>query len=491
MLILQIPARQSISRVVLRVVLVGVFVWAQIGPRTGLAPESQKIQKLSTAIQAHPNSLVGYTLFSTERGYKPKRAMVLDVDTGNSFEVLPALRVAPQVTSQFVGWLQGHRKAVLQVGIWPGSMDQYIVDFESGQFFTPTVVEKKLQDTPIHSAGLMPYKKSAGDAGYTFVELDVANQTGKLQKMHFDGTSKMPLFNTSPFGIHGCSTLADLATTACELKCDVDPSLSHNGSACIQPFKIATGARTGRQLGPTLLGAAMWSADGKRYVFLQGRDRSSLQVVSVDLSDGTTHLLGCQRDPCSDVTPDYSHYVVHVLSPWNGDFPSPVPGDGEFRSGSDLGEWAVEDGVSAFYFSAVQAVQGGDYSHSYNQIGRVLFSNPYRFEPLTPNHTNARYPAPAPLGSSFVYVADMAGTGSKGCVPTSGESCVQIYLYDAKNKRNEQKTHFPPGWVPSDPKWNVMNPVKIPTLPSTGPDTGTFLPVNCGSSVIAPGCLDH
>jgi len=85
-------------------VLFGNRVWCQASPSVDLTTEAR----------LHVTSSVGYTLVADNYGMPvhdaslSERAMVVNLDTGRSFEILPALRAVPRATSVFTGWLPGH-----------------------------------------------------------------------------------------------------------------------------------------------------------------------------------------------------------------------------------------------------------------------------------------------------------------------------------------------------------------------------------------------
>jgi len=204
-------------------------------------------QELRDAVKANPNSLVGYTLAADDYGKLmhdtslSERAMVLNLETRKSFEILPALRVVPRATSQFVGWLADHRTLMLQRGYFPDAilgvdvskdnvdtwLDQYIVDLASRNFFVPTAVQTKG-----YQNGMMPYRTST-EAGYLLI-VGAGPGMSKGYTMHFNGAGKIPFPSegSNVFADHGCRTSPVGALAACELaRCD---GLKN---ACIQLFR--------------------------------------------------------------------------------------------------------------------------------------------------------------------------------------------------------------------------------------------------------------
>jgi hypothetical protein len=204
--------KQSIAAVILCVMLCARPGLTNGLPHSVLGEETQTLPELREAIERDPSKLVGYTLFGPSG---EERAMVLNLRTGHSFEILPGLQVPKRIEgdtySYFVGWLPDHKRAIVQVGNWkltaddPGFwMDQFIVDFELGRFFSPTVA-----GSPEHfNAGMIPYMtRENSAAGYM---LDIQNPVDKKKygvfTMSFDGSQlhSFPLEGSNDVGSHGC-----------------------------------------------------------------------------------------------------------------------------------------------------------------------------------------------------------------------------------------------------------------------------------------------
>jgi hypothetical protein len=415
-----------------------------------------EFQELLTAAKSKPASLVGYTMVADNYG-KPvhdaslsERAMVLNLDDGKSFEILPHFRLVPRTITAFVGWLPGHRRLMVQRGFFPDAilgvdltrdnldlwLDQYIVDLATGRFFTPTAVQTK----GYLNAGMMP-KASTNDGCCYLFSVGAAQCPATGTRfcsnefvMHFNGAFKRPFPEmNNTFGSHGCS----VSPTGDRMACELPPPCNGAIQPCIQLFDTSTGQQIVRRVGPSPLGVVAWSPDGKYFVYLAGNDPTRTELVLINATTGESDRLGGD--------------VVHIIGPGIGG-----PDDDSFNGGSELGQWSADS--KAFYISTLQ------YSGPtpYNRIGRVLLSDKNTFVPLTPVGTNARYPSPAPNGSAFVYIAISA-------MPKKGEGAVQIYKVeigsDGKPGSPEQETHLPLGWVANYPAWREITNIRVDPLP--------------------------
>jgi hypothetical protein len=427
-------------------VLFGNRVWCQASPSVDLMTEAR----------LHATSLVGYTLVADNYGMPvhdaslSERAMVVNLDTGGSFEILPALRAVPRATSAFTGWLPGHQRAIIQRGFFPDAvlgidinrdnldywLDEYIVELGSGHFFSPTAVQTK----GYLNNGLTPTQSSEVGCCYLFSVGAQACPSGGTMlcsrefQMDFNGALKKPFpAISSVFGPHGCS----VAPTGERMACELAPPCNGLIQPCIQLFDTSTGDQIVRRVGPSPLGVVAWSPDGKKFVYLGGSDPTRTELVLVDAISGETNRLGGD--------------VVHIIGPAIGG-----PKDYAFAGGSEIGRWSADG--RAFYISILQYAG----KTPYNRIGRVVLPDIHTFVPLTPEGVNSRYPSPSPKGDSFVYTAISP-------TPVKGEGPVQIYKIDISSDGKlagpEQETHVVPGWVPNYPEWREMTNVPVDRLP--------------------------
>jgi hypothetical protein len=436
---------------VLSVFFLSMFLLAitdEVHTQTSSASPKVDLSDLRTIIEKRPNSLVGYSLVdchvgpdchigpAKHYGSMSSRAMVMSVDTGKSYELLRELpSVVPRAATSFAGWLPGHRTAIIAGVFFPAAVhtgesqdywiDEYILNLITGRFFTPTGV----MPSGYQNNGMLPFKSST-ESGYLFFT-GVGPGLADEYKMHFDGSEKKPFPGTgNRFGSHGCWTSPTGELTACELA-------PCNGAiqACIQIYNLQTGA-AGPKFGPSPIGAVSWSPDGRRFVYLGGTTPVTCDnaLMLVDVQANTTIRIGGT--------------VIHNCGPGHG-----IPGEEAFDGGTELGEWSASG--DAYYTSIVV----GSGANRYNRIGRFPLANPDTFVPLTPEGIDARYPALAPTGNSFVCLA---------ISKKPDESPIQIYRVDSSNTgqpKFKQVSHIVASKVPNLPSWRVETHVKVNYIP--------------------------
>jgi hypothetical protein len=96
--------------------------------------------------------------------------------------------------------------AIVEVGVWPGAMEQYVLDFTTNRLFAPTLVGIRLLDNPNenYNAALMPYEYAENDKGYLFARTSSALMN-TMFKVNFAGTGRMDSLRGLPVGVHGPS----------------------------------------------------------------------------------------------------------------------------------------------------------------------------------------------------------------------------------------------------------------------------------------------
>jgi hypothetical protein len=486
--------------------------------------------ELKDAVLEHPQDLVGYNLRDPD-GYL--HAMVLDLRTCTPgciswmvFSDLPVARYQyTKFSSEFVGWLPGHRKAIIEIGdkdfVW---LDQYIVDFEAGRVFSPTL---KANPSWKNNGGLMPYrisKRQGNDAeGYLFSEIhpgEGPENHAVLYRTPLDGDGKKdvnPLNGTEyvdtngnshpvPVNIHGCALSDDSKYMVCERSCDKhvqnmipgpyvpkgeQDRYGVKGPSCFQFFEVDNvypfvRGRHIRLVGPVAVGS-LWSPTSSGFVYYGGTDD---QELSINFMLPNRDSEGFGYDVNSKTRYHHSNKILANPKP---PLPAlnPAKCDSELNySGSDagLGRWDAR----AFYFSVVRNT--GDLK--YNQVGRVVLhslrtkDDLFAFEELTPGgkvsteNWDARLPSPGPDGSSsLVFLATKYDDRVDSCVspgeqwPADGP--VQIFLSRSRDRKHPRRlTHFQKGWTPTDTQWHEVTSVVVNTkdIPSQGVGTGTFTP---------------
>jgi len=417
-------------------------------------PISQEMNRaeLASILGSRPDSLVGYSLVdchvgpdcigpAKHYGSLSSRAMVISIGTGKSYELLHELpSVVPRAATSFAGWLPGHRTAIIAGVFFPAAVhtgdsqdywiDEYVFNLKTGRFFTPT----GLKPSGYQNNGMLPFKTST-EAGYLFFT-GVPGGSDEY-KMKFDGSDKAPFPTTgNHFYAHGCWTSPTGELTACEL-------LNCNGSvqACIQIYNVETGV-AGQKFGPSPIGAVSWSPDGAKFVYLGGTNPPTCDnpLMLVDVRTSAKSRIGGP--------------VIHNCGPGHG-----IAGEEAFDGGTELGQWSASG--DAYYNSVVV----GSGANRYNRIGRITLSSPDAFIPLTPEGIDARYPALAPQGDSFVYLAlknERHGCGKQG------ESPIQIFRFNpsaAERLRFSQISDVCANKVPNLPAWRAQTSVPINYIP--------------------------
>lgn len=396
---------------------------------------------LPTIVETSPNELIGYTLlcdFPDLHWPKPSQAMVMSVINQRSYELAKELQtIVPRASTQFAGWLSGHRAAILEAVFFPKVgdttgltlwLDEYVIDLRNGRFFTPTGVNA----VGFQNSELAPIHRNS-ESGYFSSNLD--NGLQRAYTMRFDGSNKTPFptAGSNTFGNHPCSISPNGELAACETP--GPPNCGAGAQACIQIYDLATGS-AGKIFGPALLGRVSWSPDNNRFVYLGIIPRASQfrnALVMVDVRAGTQVPIGGN--------------VQHSA----GGPGSNLGGIDAHFAGTELGEWSAKGDA---YYNSVIAISAG---HEYNRIGRIALENPNTFVGLTPEGVDARYPALAPEGSSFVCLAASLN---------SNEGPIQIYRFDEHDSVHfKELSHIKPGKVPADLRWRVETTVQARNIP--------------------------
>jgi hypothetical protein len=423
--------------------------------------------------------------------------MVLDVDldaaTGNSFEVFPNLNVIQRkpVTSGFEGWLPDKRAIIAVFAADLSWEDFYIVNFSTGEFFTPTYVANW---GPV--ASVQPYGRD-GKTGYFLTaqrsptdcfqqyhqEIDRGAPCSQLYQVHADGSRISP---SAPSGLDPAGGNTKINSHGCQMSPDGEYLVCERtgGPSTFQIIKITRiepfSGIPGEQIQPVSIGA-WWSPDSEGFIYYS---EPSVGAGAVDTSKLSIYFspaggdkklrirIGCKKQDCSPNDAP-NKYFVHASGKIAGTC------DDEIVSGSDVGQWSNDPDGKAYY---VNVVQGRE---SYNQIGRILLKSgtSYSFEHRTPEDVNARFPSPSPRGSSFVYVATQEEKGTKRCVSPGeqwqNEGPVQIFLFDPQKDSPVKLTHFPKGWTPANLQWSQSTSVQIEGIGPNWKGKGTFEPSEC------------
>lgn len=230
-----------------------------------------------------------------------------------------------------------------------------------------------------------------------------------------------------------------------------------------QVFDVQTGKPVSRKF-PTPHGNAVaWSPDGKRFVYMAyaykdtWKDVKTIHHNAFMLAEST----GEKDDdwPEKWVANRIGGEYIHSLSTCDDLPPTDVP---VFANGSEVGEWSASGDA---YYTSAEFPSGQTH---YNRIGIILLSDPQRLVFLTPEGMDARFPALAPSGDSFVFLG--RSLSAKPCASEKKESCesrVQIYRYDSRKPggRLIPIFHFPDSRLVFDLHWRSQTEVPIKQQP--------------------------
>jgi hypothetical protein len=424
---------------------IDLFAQAPGDQQHAMVQTSNDAAELKSGTDRCSDALIGFTLglpvtnicTPPGNGHPPKarRAMVMDLKSHKSYELLKSLH-SRTVSTTFEGWLSDHRSAIVEAKLQDGRrIDDYWVDVKDRHPFTPTGVEP---ESNLNGA-TMPFRVE-NESGYVFA----AN--GGYFKMNFDGGNKRKFLSDKKFG-HGCRVSPPGNLVACEMRTS-PPS--------IEVFDVES-EKSVYTTGPTPNGMVSWSPDGAHFVYMR-----ALNETPSGGHENTFTLVKVEKGTWFDIP--MGGGVVHSLSPCSDLPPAGTP---FFANGSELGQWSARGDA---YYNSVESASGAT---KYNRIGIILLSNTGTiaptFTPLTPEGMDARFPALAPSGDSFIFLGRYLDP--KPCGSTNNKRCespVQIYRYDSRKQGRcpKQISHFPKSQlVVYDLHWRSLTEVPIKQHP--------------------------